>query len=66
MLNIEEDNCLSFESAKEYHDGVKIKPLILSLPLMNKSVKTTLKDYFLKHKSQPVIVFFEKHDDKLL
>jgi len=66
VLKIEEKNCLSFDSAKEYYDGVKIKPHILSLPLLGKGLKPTLKDYFLKHKSQPVIVFIEKEDEKLL
>ena len=66
VLKIDEKNCLSFDSAKEYHYGVKIKPHILSLPLLGKGLKPTLKDYFLKHKSQPVIVFVERVDDKLV
>ena len=66
VLKIEEKNCLSFDSAKEYYAGVKIKPSIISIPLLNKSVKITLNDYFLKHRSQPVIVFIERVDDKLV
>ena len=34
VLKIEEKNYLSFDSAKEYYDGVKIKLFILSLPFV--------------------------------
>ena len=60
VLKIKEANCVSYESAKEYHDGIQIKPLILSLPMIKNSLKNTLEDYFFKHRTQPVIVFFER------
>ena len=66
VLKIDEANCISFDSAKEYHEGAKIKPHILPLPLINKNVTKTLQDYFLKHRTQPVIVFIEKPEDKLI
>ena len=66
VLKIKEANCVSYESAKEFHDGMKIKPLILALPMIGSSLKNTLEDYFFKHRTQPVIVFIEKKDEKLL
>ena len=60
VLKIKEANCVSYESAKEFHDGMKIKPLILALPMIGSSLKNTLEDYFFKHRTQPVIVFFSK------
>ncbi len=66
VLKIKEANCVSYKSAKEYHDGIKIQPLILALPMTKSSVKNTLEDYFFKHRTQPVIVFFEQKDDRLL
>ena len=66
VLKIKEANCVSYESAKEFHDGMKIKPLILALPMIGSSLKNTLEDYFFKHRTQLVIVFIEKKDEKLL
>jgi hypothetical protein len=60
VLKIKEANCVSYESAKEFHDGMKIKPLILALPMIKSSLKNTLEDYSIKHRTQPVIVFFER------
>ena len=66
VLGIKEKNCLSFDSAKEYYLGKKITPRILALPMIKNSVKSTLHDYFLKHRTQPVIVFMVKDDEKLV
>jgi siroheme synthase (precorrin-2 oxidase/ferrochelatase) len=34
--------------------------------MIKNSVKSTLVDYFLKHRTQPVIVFMETDDEKLV